>query len=110
MAMTMTQKILAAHAGRDAVEAGELIEARLDLVLGNDVTTPPAIKVFEAAGLKAVFEPERIALVPDHFAPNKDIRSAEHCAQMRRFARDRQISQDYQKGEEGMGVEHVVLP
>ncbi len=110
MAMTMTQKILAAHAGRDAVEAGELIEARLDLVLGNDVTTPPAIKVFEAAGLKTVFDPERIALVPDHFTPNKDIQSAEHCARMRRFARDKQISHYYEQGEEGMGVEHVVLP
>jgi len=110
MAMTMTQKILAAHAGRDAVEAGELIEARLDLVLGNDVTTPPAIKVFEAAGLKTILDPERIALVPDHFTPNKDIKSAEGCAKIRRFDRTHELEHYYEQGEPGMGVEHVILP
>ena len=110
MKMTMTQKILAAHAGLDKVEAGELIEAKLDLVLGNDVTTPPAIRVFEKAGLTGVFDCSRIALVPDHFTPNKDIQSAEHCAQMRRFARQYKIDHYYEQGEAGMGVEHVILP
>jgi 3-isopropylmalate/(R)-2-methylmalate dehydratase large subunit len=110
MAMTMTQKILAAHAGLAKVEAGELIEANLDLVLGNDVTTPPAIRIFESAGLTEVFDKSKIALVPDHFTPNKDIQSAEHCARMRRFARARGIEHYYEQGEPGMGVEHVILP
>lgn len=110
MAMTMTQKILAAHAGLEKVEAGELIEAHLDLVLGNDVTTPPAIRVFEEAGLTDVFDRQKIALVPDHFTPNKDIQSAEHCARMRRFARKHGLDHYYEQGEPGMGVEHVILP
>ena len=110
MGMTMTQKILAAHAGLDSVEAGQLIEARLDLVLGNDVTAPPAISVFEKAGLTEVFDKSKIALVPDHFTPNKDILSAEHCARMRRFARSRGIEHYYEQGEAEMGVEHVILP
>ncbi len=110
MAMTMTQKILAAHAGLDQVTAGQLIEAHLDLVLGNDVTAPPAIRVFEEAGLTEVFDKKKVALVPDHFTPNKDIQSAEHCACMRRFARRNSLDHYYEQGEPGMGVEHVILP
>ncbi len=110
MGMTLTQKILAAHAGHTSVQPDELIEARLDLVLGNDITAPPAIDVFEAAGLDRVFDRQKIALVPDHFTPNKDIRSAEQCAKMRRFARRFDLAHYYEQGEPGMGVEHVILP
>lgn len=110
MALTMTQKILAAHAGLDFVEKGQLIEADLDFVLGNDVTAPPAIRIFEEAGLTEVFDKSRIALVPDHFTPNKDILSAEHCAQMRRFAKRFNLDHNYEVGEPDMGVEHVILP
>ena len=77
MGMTMTQKILAAHAGLDSVTPGQLIKARLDLVLGNDITTPVAIKEFDKIGLDSVFDINKIAIVPDHFTPNKDIKSAE---------------------------------
>lgn len=110
MSMTMTQKILAAHAGLDHVSAGQLIEAKLDLVLGNDVTTPPAIKVFEETGAADVFDKAKVALVPDHFTPNKDIKSAEHCARMRTFARRFDIENYYEQGEATFGIEHVVLP
>ena len=110
MPMTMTQKILAAHAGLEQVTAGQLIEAKLDLVLGNDVTTPPAIKVFEETGAAKVFDKNKIALVPDHFTPNKDIKSAEHCKLMRQFAYRFDIDHYYEQGEAGMGIEHVVLP
>ena len=79
MGMTMTQKILAAHAGLDKVEAGQLIEADLDLVLGNDITSPVAIKEMSKMKVDGVFDKDKIALVPDHFVPNKDIKSAEHC-------------------------------
>ena len=81
MGMTMTQKILARHAGLDSVRPGQLIQARLDLVLGNDITTPVAINEFEAAGFDRVFDKGRIALVMDHFAPNKDIKAATQCRQ-----------------------------
>jgi 3-isopropylmalate/(R)-2-methylmalate dehydratase large subunit len=110
MAMTMTAKILAAHAGLPEVKAGQLIEARLDLVLGNDVTTPPAIEIFQQTGQADVFDRSRVVLVPDHFTPNKDIKSAEQCAMMRRFARKHEIVHYYEQGEAGMGVEHVILP
>lgn len=110
MGMTLTQKILAHHAGLKHVEAGELIEARLDRVLGNDVTAPPAIQTFEKAGLEHIFDASRVVLVPDHFTPNKDIQSAEQCARMRRFARKHQLGHYYEQGEPGMGVEHVILP
>ena len=110
MGMTMTQKILAAHAGLNSVAAGDLIEAKLDLVLGNDVTTPPAIKIFEASGATDVFDRSKVALVPDHFTPNKDIKSAEHCLLMRQFARKLDLEHYYELGEAGMGVEHVILP
>ena len=85
MGMTMSQKILAAHAGLDEVKAGQLIEAKLDLVLGNDITTPVAINEFERCGATGVFDTERVALVMDHFTPNKDIKAAEQCLQCRTF-------------------------
>ena len=86
MGMTMTQKILAAHAGLDYVEPGQLIEAKLDVVLGNDITSPVAINEFEKCGASSVFDKNRIALVMDHFTPNKDIKAAEQCRQVRNFA------------------------
>ena len=87
MGMTMTQKILAAHAGLDSVVAGQLIMAELDMVLGNDITTPVAVNEFEKAGFDGVFDREKISLVMDHFTPNKDIKAAEQCMQCRTFAR-----------------------
>ena len=108
MAMTMTQKILAAHAGLETVRAGQLIQAKLDLVLGNDITTPVAINEFEAAGFQKVFDKSRIALVMDHFAPNKDIKAATQCKQCRTFARRFDIDHYYDVGE--MGIEHALLP
>ena len=108
MGMTMTQKILAAHAGLDSVRAGQLIQAKLDLVLGNDITTPVAINEFEAAGFQQVFDKSRIALVMDHFAPNKDIKAATQCKQCRTFARRFDIDNYYDVGE--MGIEHALLP
>ena len=86
MGMTMTQKILAKHAGLASVRAGQLIQAKLDLVLGNDITTPVAVNEFEAAGFDQVFDKSKIALVMDHFAPNKDIKAAAQCKQCRTFA------------------------
>ena len=108
MGMTMTQKILAAHAGLDSVRAGQLIQAKLDLVLGNDITTPVAINEFEAAGFDKVFDKSRIALGMDHFAPNKDIKAATQCKQCRTFARRFDIDNYYDVGE--MGIEHALLP
>ena len=108
MGMTMTQKILAAHAGLESVRAGQLIQAKLDLVLGNDITTPVAINEFEAAGFDSVFDKSRIALVMDHFAPNKDIKAATQCKQCRTFARRFDIDHYYDVGE--MGIEHALLP
>ena len=87
MGMTMTQKILARHAGLDAVEAGQLIEGRLDLVLGNDITTPVAITEFDKAGLTQIFDKDKIAIVLDHYTPCKDIKAAQLCAQARAFAK-----------------------
>jgi len=108
MPMTMTQKILARAAGLPHVEAGQLIEAKLDLVLGNDITAPVAIKEFEKIGCRDVFDKGKIALVPDHFAPNKDIKAAEQCKVMRTFACDKGIENYFEIGE--MGVEHALLP
>lgn len=108
MGMTMTQKILASHAGLDSVEAGELINCRLDMVLGNDITAPVAINEFEKAGFNGVFDKEKISLVMDHFTPNKDIKSAEHCKKCRDFAGRFGIVNYYDVGE--MGVEHALLP
>ncbi len=108
MGMTMTQKILAAHAGLEKVEAGQLIEANLDLVLGNDITSPVAIKEMEKMKVDGVFDKDKIALVPDHFVPNKDIKSAEHCKCVREFAYHNQITNYFEVGE--MGIEHALLP
>ena len=108
MAMTMTQKILAAHAGLEAVKAGQLIEANLDLVLGNDITSPVAVKEFEKFGVDKVFHKDKIAIVPDHFTPNKDIKAAEQCKFIREFAREKEINNFFEIGE--MGIEHCLLP
>ena len=108
MGMTMTQKILAAHAGRDSVKAGELIEAKLDLVLGNDVTTPVAVDVFDKAGFTRVFDKDRIAIVLDHYTPCKDIKSAQLCKTARDFARKHAITHFYDVGQ--VGIEHALLP
>ena len=108
MGMTMTQKILAAHAHLASVEAGQLIEADLDLVLGNDITSPVAIKEMEKMNKKGVFDKDKIALVPDHFVPNKDIKSAEHCKCVREFACKHEITNYFEVGE--MGIEHALLP
>lgn len=108
MGMTMTQKILASHAGLPEVHAGQLIEAKLDLVLGNDITTPVAINEFEANGFSEVFDRSRIAMVMDHFTPNKDIQAATQCRQCRTFARRFDIEHFYDVGE--MGIEHALLP
>ena len=108
MGMTMTQKILAAHAGLKEVKAGQLIEADLDLVLGNDITSPVAIKEMEKMKTEGVFHKDKIALVPDHFVPNKDIKSAEHCKCVRQFARKNEITNYFEVGE--MGIEHALLP
>ena len=108
MGMTMTQKILAAHAGLDCVEAGQLIEADLDLVLGNDITSPVAIKEMSKMNVDGVFDKNKIALVPDHFVPNKDIKSAEHCKCVREFARKNEITNYFEVGQ--MGIEHALLP
>ena len=107
MGMTMTQKILAKHAGLESVRAGQLIQAKLDLVLGNDITTPVAINEFESAGFEKVFDKSRIAMVMDHFAPNKDIKSATQCKQCRTFARRFDIDHFYDVGT--MGIEHALL-
>lgn len=108
MGMTMTQKILAAHANLPYVEAGQLIEADLDLVLGNDITSPVAIHEMEKMKVDGVFDKDKIALVPDHFVPNKDIKSAEHCKCVREFARKNDITNYFEVGK--MGIEHALLP
>ncbi|MBE3100808.1 MAG: 3-isopropylmalate dehydratase large subunit, partial [Firmicutes bacterium] len=108
MGMTMTQKILAVHAGLDKVEAGQLIMANLDLVLGNDVTSPVAIQEFHKIGVSDVFDKKKVAIVPDHFTPNKDIKSAEQCKLIREFAHDREIQNYFEIGQ--MGIEHALIP
>ncbi len=108
MGMTMTQKILAAHANLPSVSAGQLIEADLDLVLGNDITSPVAIHEIEKMKVDGVFHKDKIALVMDHFAPNKDIKSAEHCKCVREFACKNEISNYFDVGK--MGIEHALLP
>ena len=108
MPKTITEKILAAHTGRESVVPGELVSVRIDMALANDITAPIAIELFEKAQIPAVFDTERIALVPDHFVPNKDIRSATQVALMRRFAKKYGIKYFFELGE--MGIEHVLLP
>ncbi len=108
MGMTMTQKILAAHAGLDQVSAGQLISAKLDIVLGNDITTPVAVNEFKKAGFDQVFDKDRVAIVLDHFVPNKDIKAAEQSKQCREFACEHCVSHFYDVGK--MGIEHALLP
>ena len=107
MGMTMTEKILARHAGLAVVEPGQLIKCKVDLVLGNDITAPPAIKEFDKIG-QPVFDREKIVLVPDHFTPNKDIKSAEMAKTVRQFAKQHEIVHYFEVGR--MGIEHVLLP
>ncbi len=107
MGMTMTQKIMAQHAGKDKVNVGELLVSQVDLTLANDITGPPAIDEFNKIG-KPVFDKDKIALVPDHFSPCKDIKSAEMCKRMRDFAREHQITNYFEVGQ--MGIEHALLP
>ena len=108
MGMTMTQKILARAAGLDQVQAGQLLEGKLDLVLGNDITTPVAIKEFEKAGLSTVFDQDKIAIVLDHSTPCKDIKSAQLCARCRDFAHKHHITHFYDVGQ--TGIEHALIP
>ncbi|MDD4689361.1 MAG: 3-isopropylmalate dehydratase large subunit [Eubacteriales bacterium] len=108
MAMTMTQKILAAHAGLDQVQAGQLIKAKLDMVLGNDITSPVAINEFEKNGFNSVFDKSKISLVMDHFVPNKDIKAAQQTKQCRIFAKKFDIENYFDVGD--MGIEHALLP
>lgn len=108
MGMTMTQKILAAHCGRESLQAGEIIMAQTDMVLGNDITAPVAINEFHKTGKTEVFDREKIALVLDHFTPNKDIKSAQNAKKVREFAQDMGIRHFFDVGE--MGVEHALLP
>lgn len=108
MGMTITQKILAAHSGRKSVEPGELINCKVDVVLGNDVTTPVAIREFEKIGVPSVFDKEKVVIVPDHFTPNKDIKSAEQAKTVREFARKHELTNYFEVGR--MGIEHCLLP
>ena len=108
MAMTMTQKILAAHAGLDAVEAGQLILVNVDRVLGNDITSPVAIREFERIGAKEVYDRDRVTMVMDHFAPNKDIKAAVQCKMCRDFCEEKNVTHFYDVGR--MGIEHALLP
>ena len=108
MAMTMTQKILAAHAGLDEVTAGQLIKVKLDMVLGNDITAPVAVKEFARIGIDHVFDKNKIAIVPDHFTPNKDIKSAEQAKLIRDFSHQMGIVNYFEVGQ--MGIEHALLP
>ncbi|MBM3237001.1 3-isopropylmalate dehydratase large subunit [Candidatus Poribacteria bacterium] len=108
MGMTITEKILAAHAGKKEVHPGELITCKLDLVMGNDVTAPISIDILEREGIEKVFDKDKIVLLPDHYAPNKDIQSAQLCKAMRDFAREHNIKYYFEVGT--MGVEHALLP
>ncbi|VAX15159.1 3-isopropylmalate dehydratase large subunit [hydrothermal vent metagenome] len=108
MAMTITEKILAVHAGVESVQPGEIVTCNVDIALGNDITAPIAINAFEKAGATEVFDKKRVVLVPDHFAPNKDIASAGQCKRMREFAKDKEIENYFEVGK--MGIEHALLP
>lgn len=104
----MVEKIIAAHVDKDVVQPGEIVNARVDMVLGNDVTTPVAINEFKKTGFNEVFDKERVVIVPDHFAPNKDIKSAQQCKLIRSFAKEKKIKNYFEIGE--MGIEHCLLP
>ena len=106
--MTMTQKILAAHAGLASVEAGQLILVDVDRVLGNDITSPVAIREFERIGAKEVYDKEKVTMVMDHFAPNKDIKAAVQCKMCREFCNEHEVVHFYDVGR--MGIEHALLP
>ncbi len=108
MSMTMVEKIIAAHSGKEKVKPGDLVAVDLDLVLGNDVTTPMAVNEFKKIGFNDVYDKNRIAIVPDHFAPNKDIKSAEQCKIIREFSYEKEIKNYFEIGE--MGIEHCLLP
>ena len=108
MGMTMTQKILAAHAGEASVKAGQLIQAKLDIVMGNDITTAVALKEFQKTGAKEVFDKDKVVIVLDHFTPNKDIKAAEQCKACRTFAYDMEVKNFFDVGQ--MGIEHALLP
>ncbi len=108
MGMTMTQKILAAHAGLKSVTAGQLITCKLDLVHGNDITTPVAVNVFKNIHVDKVFDKNKVSIVPDHFVPNKDIKSAEQCKYIREFAKEKGVVNFFEVGQ--MGIEHALLP
>ena len=108
MGMTIVEKIMAKHAGLDSVKPGQLIEAKVDKVLANDITAPIAIKQMQESGVEKVFDKERVILVPDHFAPNKDIASAEQCKILREFSREQNLTNYFEVGR--MGIEHALLP
>jgi 3-isopropylmalate/(R)-2-methylmalate dehydratase large subunit len=108
MGMTITEKILARHAGLDNVSPGDLIEAEIDVIMGHDLSTPLAIKEMERIGVTRVFDPEKIVIVPDHFTPSKDIKTAETCRELRTFCRDQGISKYFEVGR--MGISHALLP
>jgi 3-isopropylmalate/(R)-2-methylmalate dehydratase large subunit len=108
MGMTMTQKILASKAGLSEVHAGQFIEANIDLALGNDITTPVAINEFNRSGRGQVFDKDKVAIVPDHFTPNKDIKAAEQCKFIREFALAQNLTNYFEVGE--MGIEHCLIP
>lgn len=108
MGMTITEKILSRHAGLKEVKPGELINAGVDIALGNDITAPIAVKEFRAAGGTQVFDRDRVVLIPDHFTPNKDIDAAEQCKFIREFAREQKLTHYYEGGE--VGIEHALLP
>jgi 3-isopropylmalate/(R)-2-methylmalate dehydratase large subunit len=106
--MTITEKIFAAHAGKKYVNPGELINAKVDLVLANDITAPIALSEFRKIGAKNVFDKDRVALIPDHFAPQKDIKAAEQCKMIREFSREYNLGLYFEVGR--MGIEHALLP
>ncbi len=108
MGMTMTQKILAWKAGLDEVHAGQFIEADIDLAFGNDITAPVAVKEFEKTGRTAVYDKNKVAIIPDHFTPNKDIKAAEQCKLLRQFAKKHELKNYFEVGE--MGIEHCLIP
>jgi 3-isopropylmalate/(R)-2-methylmalate dehydratase large subunit len=108
MGMTISEKIIAAHAGREVVFPGELVDVEVDVIMGHDLSTPLAIHEMQKIGANKVFDPDKIVLVPDHFTPNKDVKAAENCKQMREFAREQGISRYYEVGD--MGIAHALLP